>query len=100
VPTGEPKPAGLNDPNGPDKLKTKAEIIKFLKDSFALGHRAIGTLKAGNETEMLTFRGSKFPRLYLAWFALTHANEHYGQMVLYLRMSGIVPPASRMKMQV
>jgi uncharacterized damage-inducible protein DinB len=53
------------------------------------------TLTADNMTEMLPFRGSKLHRLDLVFYALTHANEHYGQMVVYLRMCGIVPPASR-----
>jgi uncharacterized damage-inducible protein DinB len=95
--TGDPLPPGVKDVNGPEDLKSKAEIIKFLKDSFALGHKAIATLTAQNATEMLPFRGSKLPRLDLAFYALTHANEHYGQMVVYLRMCGIVPPASRPK---
>ncbi len=38
--TGEKMPANIKGPNGPDELKTKAEIIQFLKDSFAVGHRA------------------------------------------------------------
>ena len=93
--TGQPTPATIHDPNGPDELKSKAEIIKFLKDSFAFGHQAIGTLTPENELDLLPFRGRKLPRLYLAYFALTHANEHYGQLVVYLRMTGIVPPSSR-----
>jgi uncharacterized damage-inducible protein DinB len=39
----------------------------------------------------------KSPRLYLATFAVAHAYDHYGQMVEYLRMNGIVPPASQAK---
>ena len=93
--TGQPTPESVHDPNGPDELKSKAEIIKFLKDSFAFGHKAIGTITPENELDLLPFRGRKLPRLYLAYFALTHANEHYGQLVVYLRMTGIVPPASR-----
>ena len=93
--TGEPMSAGIKNVNGPEELKSKAEIIKFLKDSFALGHRAIGTLTADNATEMIPFRGTTLPRLDLAFYALTHANEHYGQMVVYLRLTGIIPPASR-----
>jgi uncharacterized damage-inducible protein DinB len=93
--TGDPMPATIKGPNGPEELKTKAEIIKFLKDSFALGHKAIATLKSENTTEMLkTFRGEQ-PRLYLATFPIAHAFDHYGQMVEYLRMNGVVPPASR-----
>ena len=93
--TGQPTPESIHDPNGPEELKSKAEIIKFLKDSFAFGHKAIGTMTPENELDLLPFRGRKLPRLYLAYFALTHANEHYGQLVVYLRMSGNVPPGSK-----
>ncbi len=93
--TGDPMPAGVKGPNGPDDLKTKADIIKYLKDSFALGHKAAATLTAANVTEnVTTFRGQE-PRLYLATFAVQHANDHYGQLVVYLRMNGITPPGSR-----
>ena len=92
---GEPLRADIKDVNGPESIKTKAEILKFLKESFALGHKAILTLTEKNALDMLPFRGGKLPRLDLAFYGLTHANEHYGQMVVYLRMCGIIPPASR-----
>jgi hypothetical protein len=79
--------------NGPENLKSKADIVKFLKDSFALGHKAAATLTAQNMLQ--TAEGSKSVRLHLATFAVAHAFDHYGQMVEYLRMNGIVPPASR-----
>ncbi len=92
---GEKLPANLKDGNGPDDVKTKAEILAFLKDSFALGHRAAATLTPEN---MLQTPGqSKSTRLRLATFGVAHAFDHYGQMVEYLRMNGIVPPASRAK---
>jgi hypothetical protein len=93
--TGDKLPEGLKDGNGPENLKTKADIIKFLKDSFALGHKAAATLTTQNMLQ--TAEHSKSPRLYLATFAVAHAYDHYGQMVGYLRMNGIVPPASRGK---
>ena len=93
--TGDSMPAGIKGPNGPDDLKTKAEIVKFLKDSYALGHKAAATLTPENVVEQVQFRQNKAPRLYLATFAVAHAFDHYGQMVEYLRMNGIVPPASR-----
>lgn len=93
--TGDPMPAGMKGPNGPENLKSKADIIKFLKDSFALGHKAVATLTGENAAENVkTFQGEA-PRLYLASFPVAHAFDHYGQMVEYLRMNGIVPPASR-----
>jgi hypothetical protein len=93
--TGDKLPEGLNDGNGPENLKSKADIIKFLKDSFALGHKAAATLTLENMLQ--TAEGSKSIRLHLATFGVAHAFDHYGQMVEYLRMNGIVPPASRGK---
>ena len=93
--TGDKLPDNLKDGNGPESLKTKADIIKFLKDSFALGHKAAATLTTEN---MLQPAGSsKGTRLHRAEFAVAHAYNHYGQIVEYLRMNGIVPPASRGK---
>ena len=93
--TGEKLPEGLKDGNSPENLKGKAEIIAYLKTSFALGHRAAASLTTEN---MLQSPGSsKSTRLYLATFGVAHAYDHYGQMVEYLRMNGIVPPASRPK---
>jgi hypothetical protein len=84
-------------PNGPDNIKTKAEILKFLKDSFALGHKAIATITSENAVTKLTNQGPPFfaTRLGIAGFAAWHPMDHYGQMVEYLRMNGIIPPASR-----
>jgi len=93
--TGDKLPEGLKDGNGPENLKTKADILQFLKESFALGHKAAATLTSEN---MLQPPGSsKSSRLHLAEFGVAHAFNHYGQMVEYLRMNGVVPPASRGK---
>jgi hypothetical protein len=93
--TGDKVPENIKDGDGPAELKSKADIIQFLKDSFALGHKAAATLTAEN---MLQTPGkSKSTRLRLANFGVAHAYDHYGQMVEYLRMNGIVPPASRGK---
>ncbi len=93
--TGEKLPEGLKDGNGPANVRTKAEIITFLKDSFALGHRSAATLTAENILQSPP--NSKSTRLRLAEFGVAHACDHYGQMVEYLRMNGIVPPASLAK---
>jgi uncharacterized damage-inducible protein DinB len=91
--TGDTVPDGWEKENAPENLKSKAEIIQFLKESFALGHKAAATLTADN---ILQSAGkSKSTRLFLATFGVAHAYDHYGQMVEYLRMNGIVPPASR-----
>jgi len=91
--TGDKLPDGLKDGNGPENLKSKADIIKFLKDSFAQGHKAAATLTTENMLQ--TAVCSESTRLHLATFGVAHAFDHYGQMVEYLRMNGIVPPASR-----
>jgi len=94
--TGEKFPPDYLGGNGPAPIKSKAEILKFLRESFALGHRAAASLTAQNMLDPPA--GGKAPRLNPATFAVAHAYDHYGQMVEYLRMSGIVPPASRGKM--
>lgn len=93
--TGEKIPSDFRGGNGPAGLKTKAEIIQFLKDSFAVGHRAAATLTTQNMLQPAEHGNSS--RLHRATFGVAHAFDHYGQMVEYLRMNGIVPPASRPK---
>jgi hypothetical protein len=83
----------FNDGRGPDNLKTKAEIIQFVKNSFALAHNKAATLTPEN---MLQSAGTS-TRINMAIFSVSEAYNHYGQMVEYLRMNGIVPPASRAK---
>ncbi len=85
--------------NGPDDIQTKEQIVKYLKDSFALGHKAMASLTAANAVTPISNPPLPLPyfntRLALASFACTHSLDHYGQMVEYLRMNGIVPPASQ-----
>jgi hypothetical protein len=93
--TGDAVPAVIKDGNGPADMKTKAEILKFLRESFALGHKAAATLTPENMLQ--PFAPGKSARLDRTEFGVAHAYNHYGQMVEYLRMNGIVPPASRGK---
>ena len=83
--------------NGPADLKSKAEIVQYLKDSFALGHRAISTINSENQVTPLAKPVLPFlsTRLGIATIGTFHPMDHYGQMVEYLRMNGIIPPASR-----
>jgi len=92
--TGEPVPPGGVGVEGPPAIRTKAAILKYLSGSFAMGHRAAATLTSDNAMDLVAFRGSKLPRLDLVFWALTHANDHYGQMVVYLRACGISPSAT------
>jgi uncharacterized damage-inducible protein DinB len=83
--------------NGPDSIRTKAQIMQYLRDSFALGHKAIATINAENAFTPMDNSPTPFlkTRTAVAIFACAHALDHYGQMVEYLRDNGIVPPASR-----
>jgi hypothetical protein len=97
---GQDPPAGVTAAgagNGPDDLETKEQILKYLKNSFALGHKALATLTPENAVAPLAKPPLSFlnTRLALATFLLWHAADHYGQMVEYLRMNGIVPPSSQ-----
>ncbi len=93
----EKPPMDLNGEAGPASIKSKTEIIKYLKDSFAYVHKAIATINEGNLTGKVRspFGEGKVTRLGLASSVSWHAYDHYGQMVEYLRMNGIIPPASR-----
>ena len=90
-------PVDVGDESGPDSVKTKAEILTYLKESFAYVHKAIATVNEKNLIQPLKspFGEGSVTRLGLATSVTAHGFDHYGQMVIYLRMNGIVPPASR-----
>jgi uncharacterized damage-inducible protein DinB len=90
--TGAQVRTDIEDVNGPKNIQSKKDVIDYLKSSFAIGRSAISTLTTQNAMVPIEFRGRQLSKLDLAFYALTHANEHYGQMVVYLRMCGIVPP--------
>jgi uncharacterized damage-inducible protein DinB len=94
---GEKVPVDVGEESGPAAMKTKAEIIRYLKESFAYVHKAIATINDKNLVEPMKspFGEGKVTRLSLATSVAGHGFDHYGQMVEYLRMNGIVPPASR-----
>ena len=94
---GEKPPVDVNDEKGPDSVKSKPEILKYLKDSYAYAHKAVATITEVNVVEPIpSFDGkSTTTRLSLGMLFSWHGYDHYGQMVEYLRMNGIVPPASR-----
>ena len=93
----EKPPMDINGEAGPASITSKTEIIKYLKDSFAYVHKAIATINEGNLTGKVRspFGEGKVTRLGLACSFSWHAYDHYGQMVEYLRMNEIIPPASR-----
>jgi hypothetical protein len=81
---------------GPDPSRTKAELLKYLRDSFAYGRKVIGMMTPENALDAASGRyGGNSTRLGLTTLAVWHASDHYGQIVVYSRMNGIVPPPSR-----
>jgi uncharacterized damage-inducible protein DinB len=91
-------PVDIGDESGPPSLTSKADIIKYLKDSFEYVHKALATVNDSNLTGTVKspFGEGSVSRLGLAMSVASHGFDHYGQMVVYLRMNGIIPPASRM----
>jgi uncharacterized damage-inducible protein DinB len=80
-----------------EDLKSRDEILKALKDSYAFGHKVLNeTSDADALKEIKIFGKPSTPAAAYA-FAMAHMGDHYGQMVEYLRMNGVVPPASRPK---
>ncbi len=77
-----------------EKLTSKADILKALSDSYTYAQNAIDSMTAANAFAPIGKNGSG-TRAGAAAFCLAHSMDHYGQMVVYLRMNGIVPPASR-----
>jgi uncharacterized damage-inducible protein DinB len=86
-----------DDEAGPASVKTKAEIMQFLKDSFAYVHKAVAAINEHNQVEPINspWGQNKVSRLGLTTLIVGHCFDHYGQMVVYLRHNGIIPPASR-----
>lgn len=91
----EKPPVDVGGESGPDSVKSKAEIMKFLKDSFAYLHKAVASINDKNALDEVSLFGMKLSRLSVGTFSTAHPFDHYGQMVEYLRMNGIIPPASR-----
>lgn len=76
--------------------KTKAEIMQYLRDSFHFADQAIAVLNTENALDKVEGRyGGPSTKLGITIVAVWHTSDHYGQIVEYLRMNGIVPPASR-----
>jgi len=91
-------PVDIGDESGPTSLTTKSDIMKYLKDSFEYVHKALATVNDENLTKPVKspFGEGSVSRLGLAMSVASHGFDHYGQMAVYLRMNGIVPPSSRM----
>ena len=96
---GEEPPAGAGDELGPENVRTKAEILTYLRSSFLHLNQAIEAIGQSNipvnASPISPLKRGEVTRSALIVESLVHAFDHYGQMVEYLRMNGVVPPASR-----
>jgi len=90
----QPPPAC--DTGGPSAAKTRQELVAYLRESFKALKTSLGAVTQKNMFDPIEgpYAGPN-TRLGLATVAIWHVADHYGQLVLYLRLNGIVPPASR-----
>jgi uncharacterized damage-inducible protein DinB len=90
------EPPSRCDTGGPSTAKTKAELVTYLRESFAYAHSVLRTMTPANALEPAGGPyGGASTRLGLTTLAVWHVSDHYGQLVVYLRMNGIVPPSSQ-----
>ena len=91
---GETITPDMAEERGPDSVKTKAEVLKYLKDSFVALNRTAASINDKNAFTPLKGPGGSPPdtRMGAMLLALTHSSNHYGQLVEYLSMNGHVPP--------
>jgi uncharacterized damage-inducible protein DinB len=82
-----------------DQYKTKADVVTFVKKSFADGAAAIQAKGDKGMSDLLVdpFANQQTRVLDFAYGFIEHCGEHYGQLVVYYRLSGLVPPESRPK---
>lgn len=96
---GEEPPSNAGDESGPAVPYTKADILSYVKDSFAHLHKAIEKIDDRSlpikSSPISPLRKEDATRSGLIVEALIHSYDHYGQMVIYLRMNDVIPPASR-----
>jgi len=75
-------------------LKTRAEIVPALKDAFAYCDAAYAKMTDAGAAELAGFSGMRITKLGAMDFNTAHNMEHYGNLVTYMRINGIVPPSS------
>lgn len=90
LPTGDPKRSDY---------KTKAAVVEYVKRSFTEGAALIKSKGDAGMSELFVdpFANQQTRFSDLAWELIEHSGEHYGQLVVYYRTSGLVPPESRPK---
>ena len=96
---GEKAPDMGKGENGPAGVSGKDQVVEYVKNAFALSHKAVASLTNNNLMEEIADpfnpAKSKRTRVECATILYWHTFDHYGQMVEYARMNNVVPPASR-----
>ncbi|HEY5381177.1 MAG TPA: DinB family protein [Acidobacteriaceae bacterium] len=83
------------DPKAITALTGKDELLKAAAGSFAYAHKALATITPENAYVAIDGVDGLHTRSVIASFISAHGYDHYGQMVEYLRMNGLVPPGSK-----
>jgi uncharacterized damage-inducible protein DinB len=92
---GKTPPDGC-EKGGPAPAKTKAELLQYLRDSFDYGNKVLAPINAQNAMDRVEGRyGGPNTKLGIAVIAVWHIANHYGQIVYYLRLNGVVPPPTQ-----
>ncbi len=93
---GEKPPVDIGkDDSGPSAVRTKAQLVEYLRSSLAFAHKAVATLTEKNLLDDVSpFGSEKMKRLAAASMITWHSFDHFGQMVVYARMNGVIPPSS------
>jgi len=95
---GEKPPVDLGTgENGPASVRSKAQIVEYLRGSLKFAHKAAASLTEKNQLDDVTspFGDGTMKRVAAVSTIAWHSFDHYGQMVVYARMNGVVPPASQ-----
>ena len=90
------QPPPLCEKGGPSPAKSKAELIQYLKESFDYSNRVVSELTVANSLDRVDGRyAAPTTKLGISVASVWHVTDHYGQLVEYLRMNGIVPPLTQ-----
>jgi len=89
------KPPEACDKGGPSPAKTRAELLSYLRESFAALTKSLGAITDKNMYDQVEEKPMPNNRLGVGILSIWHVGDHYGQIAIYLRENGIVPPASR-----
>jgi uncharacterized damage-inducible protein DinB len=88
---------GVAQPGSPERfssLRGRAEILRALSEYFDYGATVLARMTDQQALELVSLRSSQSPRWLIVMQTIGHNKEHYGNLVTYLRLNGIVPPAS------